>query len=73
MGRSDLHRVPHIREEKPPAAPPARAPDPAEAGAPAPEGPEGRGWGVAILVWAAMLLFLAALMLFDLVAGLFRK
>jgi hypothetical protein len=71
MGRSDPHRSTHVREEKP-AAPPAPPPDP-KAAAPEPEARRRPGWGVAILIWAVATLFLAALMVFDMIAGLFRK
>ena len=35
--------------------------------------PDGRGWGVAFVAWVLGMLFLAAVMLFDLIAGLLRR
>ncbi len=70
MGRADRRANAHIQEKKPPPDGNA-APPPAEERAAAPEGQQ-RTWRWAALVWAVVFLFLAALALFDLVAGLFR-
>jgi len=53
---------------RPPAAPPAPADEerPAAADAPQP------GWRLAATLWAIVFLFLAALMVFDLIASLFQ-
>jgi hypothetical protein len=74
MGRTDGRSGPHIQEARPSAAarpsvqPQAARTDP-------PPVAEGRqtGWRFAALIWAIVFLFLGALAVFDLFAGLFRR
>lgn len=71
MGRTDGRPNPHVQETRPPSG--AR-PAPPPAGEPAP--PPGRhhaGWRFAAMLWAITFLFLAALMVFDLIASLFHR
>jgi hypothetical protein len=66
------NQSPHVKARSPASAsadgprPVARAVDPDDASG------EGRGAMAALLVWLAGFLFLLALLLYDLVAGLFR-
>jgi hypothetical protein len=74
MGRSDGRPNTHIQEKKTPSGDsPAPAPPPAEERPAAAQ--EGRQpvWRWAATVWAIVFLFLTALALFDLLAGLFRR
>jgi hypothetical protein len=70
MGRSDGRTNSHVQEKKPPPAgnAPAAALPPEERQAIL-EGAQ-PGWRWAAMIWAVVFLFLTALMLFDLVAGL---
>ena len=75
MGRSDGRPNAHIQEKRPsvagdaPAAPPARPS--AEERLAIQEGRQ-RAWRWAATLWAIVFLFLAALLVFDLVAGFLR-
>jgi hypothetical protein len=73
MGRTDGRPNAHIQEKKAPSAGnSAPAPPPAEE-RPAAPGPPQHTWRWAATLWAIVFLFLAALALFDLVVGLFRR
>jgi hypothetical protein len=74
MRRGDGRHHAHIQGSRPAAA--AEAPSPA---APAAEeraavpGGNPAGWRLAGLLWAITFLFLSALMVFDLIAGVFHR
>ncbi len=72
MSRSDPRRTITIREEKPAAPPPARGTEAEDRGKSAPEEPFPLGWNVAAFLWAVSFLFLTALIVYDLIAGLLR-
>jgi len=75
MARSGGRPNPHVQESRPPAAGrPAPAPPDGDHRPPVWDGGEGQqtGWRLAATLWAIVFLFLAALMVFDLVAGLFH-
>ena len=72
MGRSDGRINSHLQEKKPaPAGNAAPATLPLEERQAILEGAQ-PGWRWAATLWAVVFLFLTALMLFDLVAGLFH-
>jgi hypothetical protein len=72
MARTDGRTGSHIQEGRSPAA---GRPAPPAAGEERPPAPEERqpGWQLAATVWAIVFLFLAALLVFDLFAGLFQR
>jgi hypothetical protein len=72
MARTGGRPQSQITEARP--APP-RAPSPPPAEEDRPSVPEGQqtGWRLAATLWAIIFLFLAALLVFDLLAGLFRS
>jgi hypothetical protein len=71
MARTDGRAHSHIQEAR---APSAARPVPPPGGEPAaPPERRHRGWRFAVLLWAIMFLFLSALMVFDLIAGLFHR
>jgi hypothetical protein len=72
MARKDGRSNAHIQEKRPPSGGGLSSPAPPAEERPAVE--EGRqpGWRWAATAWAIVFLFLTALMLFDLVAGLFH-
>jgi hypothetical protein len=74
MGRTDGRPNAHIQEKTPPPAEgsPAPAPPPAEE-SPAAREFQQRTWRWAATIWAIVFLFLTALALFDLIAGLFHR
>ncbi len=72
MGRTDRRANTNIQEKKPPQENSAPQPIAEERPAPAEVQQPSSGWRWAALVWAIVFLFLMALALFDLVAGMFR-
>ena len=74
MARTGGRPTSHIQEARPasaerPPSPPPRADEER------PQAPEGRqsGWRLAAALWAVVFLFLAALLVFDLIAGLLHR
>ena len=74
MARTQGRPNSHIQETRPSSGPRPTSPPPAppEEERPAVQEGKGRGWRLAALLWAIVFLFLAALMVFDLLAGLFH-
>jgi hypothetical protein len=70
MARTDGRPNSHIQEKKPSSE--ANSSLPAVEEWPAAEEGHQRGWRWAAMLWAVVFLFLTALMLFDLLTGLFH-
>jgi hypothetical protein len=71
MGRTDRRTNTHIQEKKPPPQDNSAPPPAEERPAPMPDDQQ-RAWRWAATIWAIVFLFLLALAMFDLVAGMFR-
>jgi hypothetical protein len=71
MGRSDGRPNSHIQEKKPPSGGESPAPPPRPTAEEREAAQEGRepAWRWAATIWAIVFLFLSALLLFDLIAG----
>lgn len=70
MSRPEARRSPHVREGKPspPAGPGGER---GAADSPSRSSTDHRGWAAAAFIWIVAFLFLASLMVFDLIAMLF--
>ncbi|HKI35769.1 MAG TPA: hypothetical protein VKA46_28195 [Gemmataceae bacterium] len=75
MARTDGRHSSHIQEKRPPSGGNSASPPPASAGEERQAAQEGRdaGWRWAATLWAIVFLFLTALLLFDLLAGLIHR